>query len=296
VDIDRTQDIRDPRSWDDASFQRNLDALTGWGRGPVVIVDSTGSTNADVADQVRQGAPAGFAVVAHEQVRGRGRLDRTWQSPPGAGIAMSIAVRPSTPVSRWGWLPLLAGIAVVHACADAGLAARLKWPNDIVVTSSIDSPDLLATADHHEPLRKLGGILVERVDASDEGFGVAAVIGIGVNVDLARHECPTPQATSFRLEGHAADREYLVTRILDHVVELIDGWDRSGGDVLTIGAHAEYSSMCSTLGQTVRVERPGGDLLVGRAVSLHESGGLVIQPEEGQTVVVTAGDIVHLRQ
>ena len=119
----------DVRHWSDERFLHHLDRVDGIHRGPVVVVESTGSTNADVADQATQGAPAGFTVVAHEQVSGRGRLDRQWVSPPGAGVAMSILVRPNVPLSGWGWLPLLAGLGVVAACADVGLTVTLKWPN-----------------------------------------------------------------------------------------------------------------------------------------------------------------------
>ena len=283
MDSDRTQYRGDLRRWKDELFQGHFDALSGVGRGPVVIVDSTGSTNADVADQVRQGAPAGFTVLAHERVQGRGRLDRTWQSPVGAGITMSIALRPMAPLSQWGWLPLLAGVGVVQACEDVGLAAALKWPNDIVVLGDGDGP------------RKLGGILVERVDATAEGFGVAAVVGIGLNVDLTVDELPTVLATSFLLEGHVVDRELLATRVLDRVVAVAEQWDQSAGDVRTSGLMDRYRSICSTLGRRVRVERPGGTFLIGTALDIDDGGGLVIKPDVEAPVVVTAGDVVHLR-
>ena len=73
------------------------------------MLPSTGSTNADAVDQVREGAPEGFTVVADEQTLGRGRLDRTWVSPYGAGLAMSVVLRPVVPEATWGWIPLVAG-------------------------------------------------------------------------------------------------------------------------------------------------------------------------------------------
>ncbi len=286
METDRTQYRGDLRRWEDEVFQRHFDVLAGPSRGPVVVVDSTGSTNADVADQLRQGAPAGFTVLAHEQVQGRGRLDRRWESPVGAGIAMSIAVRPSVPLQQWGWLPLLTGVGVVDACADVGLTVVLKWPNDIVV---ID-----VSVDDIAP-RKLGGILVERVDALAEGFGVAAVVGIGLNVDLTADERPTPLATSFRLEGCLVERELVVARVLDRVLTTLELWDQSAGELHGSGLMDRYRSNCSTLGRMVRVERPGGAFLVGSAIDIDDSGGLVIQAEDEGVVVVTAGDVVHLR-
>ena len=104
---------RDPRAWDDAVLQGALDQAGDGGWGPVVVLGSTGSTNADAVDQVREGAPEGFTLVADEQTQGRGRLERTWVSPYGAGVAMSVVLRPVAPEASWGWIPLVAGIAVV---------------------------------------------------------------------------------------------------------------------------------------------------------------------------------------
>lgn len=273
----------DVRHWSDERFLRHLDQVDGVHRGPVVVVESTGSTNADVADQAVQGAPAGFTVVAHEQVSGRGRLDRQWVSPPGAGVAMSILVRPNVPLSGWGWLPLLAGLGVVAACTDVGLTVTLKWPNDVVI-ESIGHDGRLGP-------RKLGGILVERV----EGDGTAGVIGIGVNVDLTRDECPTEMATSLRLEGVSVERELVVVRILDRVMTAVERWAASRGDVHGSGILDSYRSACSTVGQRIRVERPGGVVVTGIAVDIEPSGGLVVDSGDGEPLVITAGDVVHVR-
>ena len=291
MESERAQDRSDLRRWDDNLFLTYLEGLGGSGSGPVVVVDSTGSTNVDVADQIREGAPAGFTVLAHEQVAGRGRLDRVWSSPVGAGITMSIAVRPTAPLAHWGWLPLLAGIAVTQACTDAGLGAVLKWPNDIVVITE----DGLDAGESTAPARKLGGILVERVDTDTERFASAAVIGIGLNTDLAADELPTPLATSFRLEGCNVEREFLVAQILVRVGAIVELWDAAAGDVVHTGLLDRYRDVCSTLGHVVRAERPGGDHVVGRAVDVDLSGGLIIEPTDGESVIVTAGDIVHLR-
>ena len=277
----------DVRHWSDDRFQQHFDRLQGAHRGPVVVVESTGSTNADVADQAAQGAPSGFTIVAHEQVSGRGRLDRQWVSPLGAGVAMSILVRPHVPVSRWGWLPLLAGLGVVAACADVGLSATLKWPNDVIVDQD--------GSDGRPGPRKCGGILVERVDDPADSHGAAAVIGIGLNVDLSIDELPTDVATSLRLEGVLVDRELVVVRILDRVMIAVDQWAASNGDVHASGVLAQYRDACSTLGQRVRVERPGGSLLTGIAIDIDQSGGLVVEVDDGDALIVTAGDVVHVR-
>src|SRR5690606_29915645 len=113
----------------------------------------TGSTNADAVAAPRDGAPEGLVVVAERQTAGRGRLGRHWESPARAGLAVSVLLRPGRPTPHWpavpasgyGWLPLLAGVALTEAVSHvAEVPAGLKWPNDLLVDG-----------------RKCGGILAE---------------------------------------------------------------------------------------------------------------------------------------
>ena len=100
------------------------------------LLGTTTSTNADALAAAAGGAAAGLVVVAEEQTAGRGRLDRTWTAPASSSLLVSMLLRPpaSVPVRAWGWLPLLAGLAVAAAVQEAaGVDARLKWPNDVVV-------------------------------------------------------------------------------------------------------------------------------------------------------------------
>ena len=134
----------------------------------VLVVERTGSTNTDCAARARAGAPEGLVLAAEEQTAGRGRLGRTWLSPPRAALTFSVLLRPAgVPPARRGWLPLLAGVATATAVRHvSGLDARLKWPNDLLLGP-----------------RKLAGILAEQ-------SGDAVIVGIGVNVSAARGELP----------------------------------------------------------------------------------------------------------
>src|ERR1700739_3091206 len=100
----------------------------------VRVVSEDGSHNADLLAAARSGAAAGTVLVAEEQTAGRGRLDRSWQSEPGASLTFSVLLRPSgVPVTSLGWLPLLTGVAMVSALrAQTGLEVSLKWPNDVL--------------------------------------------------------------------------------------------------------------------------------------------------------------------
>ena len=136
----------------------------------VEVTEVTGSTNADLLVRADAGEPEGAVLAAEEQRAGRGRLGRTWTSPPRAALTFSVLLRPATvPRARLGWLPLLAGVAVAAGVrAVAAVDAQLKWPNDVLVGPA-----------------KLAGILAE-------ASGDAVVIGIGVNVSTEPAELPPP--------------------------------------------------------------------------------------------------------
>lgn len=241
------------------------------------VVAETGSTNSDLAVEARAGAPEGLVEVAEYQRTGRGRLDRVWSAPPRSGLAFSVLLRPGVAVARWSWLPLLAGVAASVALTRLSeLPIRLKWPNDLIVTG---------TDDHgNGSLRKLGGILVERV-------GDAAVVGIGVNVSVRPVEFPSPVATSLSVLGAATtDRDPLLRAMLREFAARYQAWREDGQDAL----RNDYRSACATLGRTVRVELPGGAVLEGDAVDVDAAGRLVVW-DGGAEQAVAAGDVVHVR-
>jgi BirA family biotin operon repressor/biotin-[acetyl-CoA-carboxylase] ligase len=125
--------------------------------------DSIDSTNLEAMRQAKAGAPEGLCIVAREQTQGRGRLDRTWQSPKDAGLYLSLVLRPKLELGQWPLLGLMSALAVSDALAKTfDLHVDIKWPNDICVNE-----------------RKLCGILAETVETDD---GMAAIVGIGINL------------------------------------------------------------------------------------------------------------------
>ena len=233
----------------------------------VEISASTASTNADVAERARQGAPEGLVVVTEHQTAGRGRLDRSWEAPPGSALTFSVLLRPDWPAERWPWLPLLTGVAVRNALREY-VDAGLKWPNDVLVGD-----------------KKVAGILLERVET---GEGPAAVVGIGLNTGMTAEELPVDTATSLFLEtGTQPDR----TGVLVGVLRALFGLYR---DADPARLHQDYVDASATLGRQVRVELPGGELVEGRATGIDEHGRLVVS-HDGSSTVVGAGDVVHAR-
>jgi BirA family biotin operon repressor/biotin-[acetyl-CoA-carboxylase] ligase len=291
----------------------------------VQVVEETGSTNADLLVKARSGADEGLVLVAEAQTSGRGRMGRRWISPPRRALTFSVLLRPAVPAGLLGWVPLLAGVAVASALQQtAGVDARLKWPNDVLVDGA-----------------KIAGILAER-------WGNAVVIGTGINVLQQRGELPVPTATSLlvaqgagvaaahaagagpaaaRAAGPAAARaagaaevggaspaevrgagpaegaadgadmrERLLTAVLDQLARWYRAWldQPQPGDADGCGLRAEYLRHSGTVGAAVTVILPGGQNLTGMAAGIDAAGRLEIRTGTG-LVQVSAGDVVHLR-
>ena len=239
-----------------APLRRAL-AAEGW---RVEVVQSAGSTNALVAERARAGEPPGLVVVAEQQTAGRGRLDRSWVSPPRAGLTFSVLVAPELRPAGWSWLPLLTGLAVAQALrARAELDAVLKWPNDVLVDG-----------------RKVCGVLAEVPAAG------SAVLGVGLNVTTRQDELPHSAATSLRLAGAVTtDRDTVLRSVLRSLRRVLDD---------PVQSRADYPALCDTLGRQVRLDLPDGRSVQGRADRVDEDGRLVV---EGTPY--GAGDVVHLR-
>ena len=242
------------------------------------VVAETGSTNADLAAAAKMGSAPGRVLVTGYQSAGRGRQDRTWTAPPDTGIAMSVLLAPAVEVSRWTWLPLLTGLAVSDAVRQVGgLAAGLKWPNDVLVGE-----------------RKISGILAERVDTPS---GPACVIGIGINVTLTEADLPVPTATSLLIARSAAGLpgvpapSQLVVAVLRALELGVRGWQTDPSDAALV---ERYRARCVTLGRRVRVLLGDRQVLTGVATDIDSDGRLMVRTESG-TQILGAGDVVHVR-
>jgi len=242
----------------------------------IEAVASTGSTNADL---LARGGREGQVLVAERQTAGRGRAGRTWVSLPGTSLTFSVLLRPaSVPPAARGWLPLLTGVAVAAAVRSAaGVAAVLKWPNDVLVGE-----------------RKLAGILAEQTPAGD-----AVVVGVGLNVATRSAALPVSPtglpATSLLVEGADVAREKLLIEILSSLEREYLAF-RANPDPARCGLLAAYRAACGTLGRAVRVELPAGRVLTGTAENIDANGRLLVRPAEGTAAIaVSAGDVIHLR-
>jgi BirA family biotin operon repressor/biotin-[acetyl-CoA-carboxylase] ligase len=241
--------------------------------------DRLPSTN-DRARELAAEGTADVAVVADEQTGGRGRLEREWVAPSG-GVWLSLVTRPTVPAARAPLFTLAAAVATVDACREAGVDARIKWPNDVLVGSD-DAGGGDASA---RGGRKLAGILTEMEGEADRVSWL--VVGVGVNANLDPETLPA-DATSLRAEtGGDVDRRRFAATLLERIAALSETADRSDSIL------AAWRERASTLGRRVRVETPT-ESVVGTAVDVEAPGALVIDTDEG-TRRVHAGDCEHLR-
>lgn len=239
------------------------------------VIEEVDSTNAkllrDAAGDVH-GHPHLSVLLTRDQRAGRGRLDRSWTTPAGSALAVSVVLRVSAvaPADR-GWIPLIAGAAMTRAIAAqlTGLQVTLKWPNDVLVER-----------------QKICGILAEVLPSDPH----VVIVGAGVNTSMAAADLPVTTATSFAALGREADEDRLLA---DYLTFLRD-------DIATLAVHGgaavapTVSALCATIGADVAASLPDGTVLQGQAVRLDTEGRIVIAAA-GVESVVSAADIVHLR-
>ncbi|MHC5795216.1 biotin--[acetyl-CoA-carboxylase] ligase [Lacisediminihabitans sp. FW035] len=254
------------------------------------ILDECGSTNTELVARA-SGADAeswpDFSVlVTGSQTDGRGRLGRSWVAPPGQTLAISVLLRPRLPagepleLDHYGWLPLIAGIAMTTAIAPLvpTHSVRLKWPNDVQVDGL-----------------KVSGLLAELLPG-----GRAVVMGAGVNLTIAQADLPTETSTSLTLNDPIVPDAELADRVLagylTELGRLTAAFLRFGADPESSGIAEQLRDLCSTLGSQVRVLLPAGDDLLGTAIGIDFSGRLSVKrSSDGRVMAVAAGDVTHLR-
>jgi BirA family biotin operon repressor/biotin-[acetyl-CoA-carboxylase] ligase len=239
-------------------------------KGPIHHFETLASTN-DLAKELgSRGAPEGSLVVAESQTRGRGRLGREWDSPPGTGLYVSLLLRPPLPPTEMPQITLTTAVAVVRAVKRAtGVAPGIKWPNDLLVDG-----------------KKLGGILTEMETESDQIRHL--VVGLGLNVN--NREFPPPldlTATSLSLAtGSSFCRRGILRAWLEEFEALYDLFlNRDFGVILD-----EWRGYNVTLGQTVTVWQ-GSREISGLALEVAGDGALLIKQETGEVIRVTSGEI-----
>jgi BirA family biotin operon repressor/biotin-[acetyl-CoA-carboxylase] ligase len=233
--------------------------------------DSLPSTNTEAARLAMQGADEGLAVIADEQTAGRGRLQRTWLSPKGAGLYSSILFRPKITVDRWPLMTFMASLAVGDALAEASeVTTDIKWPNDLLAGE-----------------RKICGILAEAIETE---AGRAVVIGIGINLtpDAYPRELADVATSIAEASVHSPNRE----RILASLLNALGRWysllsEPDGGEKI-VAAWSSRSTYAN--GKAVKVIN-GDESWRGVTRGVESDGALRLETEDKEIRLIRAGDV-----
>jgi BirA family biotin operon repressor/biotin-[acetyl-CoA-carboxylase] ligase len=254
----------------------NIEALraarTGSRFGAAIhYCESVDSTNTAAQRLARQGAPEGTVVIAEAQTQGRGRLGRSWSSPPYRNLYMSIVLRPSIALAAAPQLALVTGAAVALAIRQWTPRASLKWPNDVLIDG-----------------RKVCGILAE-MDAADDSLAFV-VAGIGVNLNIADDELPEElRAKAIGLcsvTGVAIDRVVFTSALLAHLETLYNLFIGAGFAAI----RPRWEALSSFLGCSVEID-DGTRRHRGVALGLADDGTLRLRLVSGEEMNIVAGDV-----
>jgi BirA family biotin operon repressor/biotin-[acetyl-CoA-carboxylase] ligase len=238
----------------------------------VLRFESLPSTNTELARLASEGAGEGLSIVADEQTAGRGRLQRAWSSPRGAGLYFSTLLRPKIPLNYWPLFTLMAALAAGDALNEAcGVATDIKWPNDLLSGE-----------------RKICGILAEAIETP---AGRAVIVGIGINLtqnafpaELENVATSVEQAT-----GRAPERDVILTALLQSIARWYAVLDRPEE---IINAWSERSSYAT--GRMVQIVN-GNEAWQGTTCGLEPDGALRLRTLNGEIKLIRAGDVSSLR-
>ncbi|MEW6386497.1 MAG: biotin--[acetyl-CoA-carboxylase] ligase [Thermodesulfobacteriota bacterium] len=239
-------------------------------KGPIHYFATLPSTN-DLAKELGAGgAPEGTLVLAEGQTQGRGRLGRTWDSPPYSGLYVSVLLRPPIPPLEMPQITLTAAVAVVRALRRAAaLEAGIKWPNDILLQG-----------------KKAGGILTEMETETDRVRYLVLGLGLNVNNPSLPEELKASATSLAQEAGRTFSRRLILQAWLEEFESCYQGF--LAGEFPEILAEWRKSSV--TLGQMVRIKHSPKEIQ-GLALEVGPDGALLVQTAGGEIVRVTSGEI-----
>ena len=234
----------------------------------LVYLTTTPSTQDVARREAEEDAAEGTAVLAEEQTAGRGRFGRSWVSPAGKNIYVTLVMRP--PLARLRSLAIVAPLATALAVEDiaGGLAPAIKWPNDVILHG-----------------RKLSGMMTETELAGQEVRFSLVGIGVNVNFDIEEASEIAGIATSIKRElGHEVPREELLAALLNRFEELYEQWPVGSG------VFQAWRSRLETLGREVSISFRG-QVYEGTARDVDQDGNLILSLADGSTMTFEAGEV-----
>lgn len=267
----------------------SAELTTTWVGRPYYYHERIDSTNERLKAWISDPAyPSGTVLLTDFQSAGRGRLDRRWEAPPGSSLLLSVLFRPGWPVQRGTWLTMLAGLAVAEAVEElAGLPARLKWPNDIVLAGQTNDGDAGGW-------RKAGGLLLDTtLDPAGERLE-SAILGIGLNVNITATDLPaaaSPAVSLLVAGGRPVPRRPLLLALLRRLEQRYDAAQAGNSPAET------WAERLVTLGRRIEVSAgSAAGPVVGTAEATDEWGQLLVRDDAGRLHTIAAGDVTLRRR
>lgn len=237
----------------------------------VLVFDAVKSTNDLARRHLEKGAREGLVLIADSQFSGRGRMGRSWISPPGVGVYLSVLLKPRMEPKRLPQLTLLAGLAAALAVNEfTPRKAQLKWPNDVLLNG-----------------KKCSGILCEYHSSQNGETGV--IVGVGINANHSPADFPEelkPSATSLKIETrNSVDRPALIRALLRHLDREYSAFQLDEGGIIN-----RWMENTDMFGKSISVAR-GGSVIQGAAIGLDPQGKLTLLTEKGEELALDSGEV-----
>lgn len=255
-----------------SEIMRNLSESCPW-QDSVLWFDSIDSTNTQARELAAQGAPEGTVLIADRQTCGRGSRGRSFHSPGGTGIYLSVILRPNCPPTKLMHLTCGAAVAVCEAIqAAAGIQPGIKWTNDLVLDG-----------------RKIAGILTE-LSVTPKGIVDFVIVGIGINCLQSREDFPEGIAAfagSLKsVTGKEIDRSRLAAELIRSLYRMAQELLPRKDAIL-----ARYRKNCITLGREISIVKADGIVTHARALDIDKNGGLIVRLQDGTVTTVSSGEV-----
>jgi BirA family biotin operon repressor/biotin-[acetyl-CoA-carboxylase] ligase len=233
--------------------------------------ETISSTNDFAKEIASKGEPEGTIVIADEQTKGRGKLDRKWFSPKGKNLLFSIILRPKIKTDRIQLLTLLAGVSVCESLEKFGIYSDLKWPNDLLIQC-----------------KKVCGILLESSFRGD--IPEFVIIGIGLNVNTDVDDFPPElrnNVTSLKIiTGKEFDKKEILSEICIRLEKNYFSEIESEFSYIV----GKWKSKCHSIGKILTITS-GNNKITGIFEDIHNDGSIKIKLENGEILKILSGDI-----
>lgn len=240
----------------------------------IYYYDEILSTNSLAKYLAGIGIEEGTVIIAGSQTKGRGRSGKSWESPKGGGIWLSIVIKPDIPLNYASFITLASGVAVCKKLREMGVDAKIKWPNDILING-----------------KKVSGVLTEAKITFNKLDYV--VVGIGIDTDIDVEDLPETLKEGVtnlndEVKEYKSNNE-IIAMVLNEFEKIYEIFEN--GEYETI--LSQWRNLSATIGSEVIVNQPLGIVIKGYALGINREGNLILEKDDGELVKIIGGELRH---